>query len=113
MDSISDRTKKYLAMMEDKFNKEKFSEFIKDLLNLENEDIENGKEENATSEQYKNYIDKSQLFAKYQDNRREVIGVIIIKLKDNKTPANARTLQRNYIAHLLEYYELDASITAI
>ena len=99
--------------MEDKFNKENFSEFIKDLLNLENEDIENGKEENATSEQYKNYIDKSQLFAKYQDNKRENIGVIIIKLKDNKTPANARTLQRNYIAHLLEYYELDASITAI
>ena len=86
MDSISDRTKKYLAMMEDKFNKENFSEFIKDLLNLENEDIENGKEENATSEQYKNYIDKSQLFAKYQDNKRETIGVIIIKLKDNKTP---------------------------
>ena len=84
MDSISDRTKKYLAMMEDKFNKENFSEFIKDLLNLENEDIENGKEENATSEQYKNYIDKSQLFAKYQDNKRENIGVIIIKLKDNK-----------------------------
>ena len=80
--------------MEDKFNKENFSEFIKDLLNLENEDIENGKEENATSEQYKNYIDKSQLFAKYQDNKRENIGVIIIKLKDNKTPANARTLQR-------------------
>ena len=47
--------------------------------------IVNGKEENATSEQYKHYIDKSQLFAKYQDSKREMIGVIIVKLKDNKT----------------------------
>lgn len=113
MINISDKTKKYLDMMENKFNIENFYEFVKDLLNLENEDLINGKFENATSEQYKHYIDKSQLYAKYQDNKREMIGVLIVKLKDNKTPANARTLQRNYIAHLLEYYNLDASITAI
>ena len=113
MINISDKTKKYFDMMENKFNIENFYEFVKDLLNLENEDIINGRFENATSEQYKNYIDKSQLYAKYQDNKREMIGVLIVKLKDNKTPANARTLQRNYIAHLLEYYKLDASITAI
>ena len=113
MINVSDKTKKYLDMMENKFNRVDFYEFVKDLLNLENKDIVNGKEENATSEQYKHYIDKSQLFAKYQDSKREMIGVIIVKLKDNKTPANARTLQRNYIAHLLEYYKLDASIAAI
>lgn len=113
MINISDRTQNYLAMLEDKFNKDKFYEFIKDLLNLENENIINGKEQNAGSEQYGHYIDKAQLYAKYEDNKRRNIGVIVIKLKDNKNPANARTLQRNFIAHLLDFYNLDASLTAI
>ena len=113
MINISDRTQNYLAMLEDKFNKDKFYEFIKDLLNLENENIINGKEQNAGSEQYGHYIDKAQLYAKYEDDKRRNIGVIVIKLKDNKNPANARTLQRNFIAHLLDFYNLDASLTAI
>lgn len=113
MINISDRTQNYLAMLEDKFDKEKFYEFIKDLLNLENENIINGKEQNAGSEQYGHYIDKAQLYAKYEDDKRRNIGVIVIKLKDNKNPANARTLQRNFIAHLLDFYNLDASLTAI
>ena len=113
MINISDRAQKYLDMLEDKFDKESFYEFIKDLLNLENNNIINGKEQNAGSEQYAHYIDKAQLYAKYEDNKRRNIGVIIIKLKDNKNPANARTLQRNFIAHLLNFYNLDASLTAI
>lgn len=113
MYSISDKTNSYLKMLGKRFNKENFCEFIKDLLNLETLDIINGKELNAGTEQYRNYIDKSQLFAKYTDDKRNEIGILIIKLKDNKTPANARTLQRNFIAHLLEYYGLDASLTAI
>lgn len=110
---VSDKTQKYLDMLKQSFDKNKFYEFINDLLNLENEDLVRGAEKPATSEQYKNYIESSSLYAKYQDNKRRAIGVIIIKLKDNKTPANARTLQRNYIAHLLDGYDLDASITAI
>lgn len=113
--NISDKTKKYLEMLEQKFNKENFLEFIKDLLNLTNEDIINGKEQHPGTEQYKNYIESAQLYAKYQDNKRRNLGVIIIKLKENKNPANARTLQRNFIAHLLSenIYDLDASLTAI
>lgn len=110
---VSDKTQKYLDMLKQSFDKNKFYEFINDLLNLENEDLVRGIDKPATSEQYKNYIESSSLYAKYQDNKRRTIGVIIIKLKDNKTPANARTLQRNYIAHLLDGYDLDASITAI
>lgn len=110
---VSDKTQKYLDMLEDKFDLNNFYEFIKDLLNLENSNIVNGKEQKATSEQYKHYINTTQLYAKYEDNNRRNIGVIIIRLQDNKHPANARTLQRNYIAHLLEAYSLDAAITAI
>ena len=109
----SDKTKEYLQMLEEKFNTNNFYEFIKDLLNLENENIINGQKQKATSEQYKNYIDTTQLFAEYEDNKRRKIGVLIIKLQDNKLPANARTLQRNYIAHLLDAYNLDASLSAI
>lgn len=110
---ISDRTKNYLEMLEKNFNKSDFCNFIKDLLNLDSENIVNGFEKRATSEQYKNYIDTSCLYAQYEDKRRRKIGVLIIKLQSNKNPANARTLQRNYIAHLLEEYSLDACLAAI
>ena len=110
---VSDKTQKYLNMLEKPFEKDSFYEFIKDLLNLEKVNIVNGIDKPATSEQYKKYIESSSLYAQYEDNKRRRIGVIVIKLRDNKTPANARTFQRNYIAHLLEKYNLDASITAI
>lgn len=110
---VSDKTKRYLDMLEESFDRNNFCDFIKDLLNLENSDIVDGIDKRATSEQYKNYIESSSLYANYEDSRRRKIGVIIIKLQDNKNPANARTLQRNYIAHLLEGYDLDASLTAI
>lgn len=109
----SDITKKYLDMLEEKFNLANFQEFIKDLLNLEQGDIQDSREYNAGSEQYKQYIDTVQEYAKYQDSKRRNIGVLIIKLKDNKNPANARTMQRNYIAHLLDQFELDATLAAI
>lgn len=109
----SDKTKKYLQMLEEKFDINNFYEFIKDLLNLENSNIVNGQRQKATSEQYKNYIDTTQLFAKYEDSKRRTIGVLVIKLQNNKLPANARTLQRNYIAHLLDAHNLDASLSAI
>lgn len=109
----SDKTKEYLQMLEEKFDINNFYEFIKDLLNLESNNIINGQKQKATSEQYRSYIDTTQLYAKYQDNKRRTIGVLVIKLQDNKLPANARTLQRNYIAHLLDNYNLDATLTAI
>ena len=109
----SDKTIRYLDMLEDKFNLIKFKEFIGDLLNLDQDDIQNSREYNAGSEQYKHYIDTVQLYAKYQDNKRRNIGILVIKLQSNKNPANARTLQRNYIAHLLDKFELDATLAAI
>lgn len=109
----SDKTKQYLQMLGEKFNIDNFCVFIKDLLNLDSSNIINGQKSKATSEQYKKYIDTTQLYAKYEDNKRRKIGVLIIKLQDNKLPANARTLQRNYIAHLLDAYNLDASLSAI
>ena len=111
----SDKTKQYLQMLGEKFDINKFYEFINDLLNLDSSNIINGKKQIPTSEQYKNYIDTTQLYAKYEDDKRRKIGVLIIKLKDNKLPANARTLQRNYIAHLLDSsgYNLDATLAVI
>lgn len=109
----SDKTKQYLKMLEEKFDLANFRIFIRDLLNLDQDDIQNSREYNAGSEQYRQYIDTVQEYAKYQDSKRRNIGVLIIKLKDNKNPANARTMQRNYIAHLLEQFELDATLAAI
>ena len=113
MSVASDITIKYLDMLEEKFNLTNFQNFIQDLLNLEQADIKNSKEYNAGSEQYKHYIDNVKIYASYQDSKRRNIGVLIIKLQSNKNPANARTLQRNYIAHLLDKFELDATLAAI
>ncbi len=113
MPVASDLTQKYLNMLEEKFDLMNFQNFIQDLLNLEQTDIKDSKEYNAGSEQYKNYIDSVKVYATYQDNKKRNIGVIIIKLQSNKNPANARTLQRNYIAHLLDKFELDATLAAI
>lgn len=113
MSVASDITIKYLDILEEKFNLTNFQNFIQDLLNLEQADIKNSKEYNAGSEQYKHYIDNVKIYASYQDSKRRNIGVLIIKLQSNKNPANARTLQRNYIAHLLDKFELDATLAAI
>lgn len=114
MEDIKDKERLYLERLSYKFNKQYFCEFIGDLLNLECSDIVNGiKEQPIINEQYKNYIDSVEEYAKYNDNLRNIIGILIIKLQANKVPANARTIQRNYIAHLLEYYDLDAALAAI
>lgn len=111
---ISDKTKQYVEMLKSGFDLEKFKEFISDLLNLESEDkLHYTTPKAPTTEQYRTYIQNSQLYAKYTDKNRAQIGVLIIQLQENKNPANARTLQRNYIAHLMEHHELDASLTAI
>lgn len=114
MEDIKDKERLYLERLSAKFNKQYFCEFIGDLLNLDSSDIVNGiKEQPIVNEQYKNYIECVEEYAKYNDNLRNTIGILIIKLQDNKVPANARTLQRNYIAHLLEYYNLEAALAAI
>lgn len=113
MSSISEKTLKYMDLLSKDFDEIDFYNFIDDLLNLTSENVLNGVWQEATSEQYKHYIEKAKLYAKYDTSNRREVGVILIKLKDNKNPANARTLQRNYIAHLLESYSLDACLAAI
>ncbi len=113
MSNISEKTMQYMNLLSKDFDEIDFYNFINDLLNLTGEDILNGVWKEPTSEQYKHYIEKTKLYAKYNTTNRRDVGVILIKIKDNKNPANARTLQRNYIAHLLESYTLDACLAAI
>lgn len=113
METIADISKKYLDGLSERFNIFYFKEFIKDLLNLTSDDIVNDKEYSPGTELYKNYIDTVQLYARYSDSYRKNIGVLIVKLKDNKNPANARTLQRNYISHVMNFHNLDASLSAV
>ena len=107
---VSTREKEYLDMLKKRFEKQNFCMFIKDLLNLTNENITHTGTNRPTSEQYKNYIDTVELYAKYRDTYENDIGIILIKLQDGKNPSNARTLQRNYIAHMMDYYNLTATI---
>ncbi|OGO85556.1 MAG: hypothetical protein A2Y24_01995 [Clostridiales bacterium GWE2_32_10] len=103
---------KYLEMLKKPFEEDSFKEFITDLLNLEQADLLPVRRQNPTSEQYKRHIDYVERFAWYEDKDRNKIGAIIIKVIDNKSSANARTLQRNYVAHLLAEYKYDAAMVA-
>ena len=67
MEDIKDKERLYLERLSYKFNKQYFCEFIGDLLNLECSDIVNGiKEQPIINEQYKNYIDSVEEYAKYK-----------------------------------------------
>ncbi|MCR5145935.1 MAG: Eco57I restriction-modification methylase domain-containing protein, partial [Clostridia bacterium] len=103
----------YMDLLSEDFDETSFYGFINDLLNLTNDDIIQEPWKESTSEQYKQYIEKIKLYAKYTTTNRREVGVFLIKIQDNKNPANARTLQRNFIAHLLEFYSIDACLAAI
>ena len=103
---------KYLDGLSQTFNEDFFKDFISDLLNLTEDDIINEPAKNAGSV-YKEYIEYSKYYAKYIDDDNNIIGVFIIKLYKGKKTANSRTLQRNFVAHLLEYYGLSAAIVSI
>lgn len=108
---MSTRNKEYLELLEHSFNEEKFIKFIIDLLNLDISSLNrNVVEINITQNQYKDSIDYYKFVANYNDGMNN-IGVFIIKL-NNTSSTRARNMQRNFVATLLQKYNLDGALVS-
>ena len=105
------RNREYVEFLKEKFNEQKYIEFINDLLNLSHEDINTSIVELVPHQkQFKETIEYYKFIANYTTNS-DKIGIFIVKLS-TEISQNARTAQRSFISTLLSKYNLDASIVA-
>ena len=108
---MSTKNRSYLELLQHKFDEKKFIEFIIDLLNLDISSLNrNVNEITNISNQYKDNISFYKFIANYNDGMND-IGVFIIKL-NNTTSTRARNLQRNFVATLLQKYNLDGALVS-
>jgi hypothetical protein len=84
------------------FDKEKFTKFIIQFLNLKIAQIENKHpySGNLIPDAYEQSISTLERIAKYSDGENE-IDILIVKLKKETSLEKARTMQRNFIAWYL------------
>jgi adenine-specific DNA-methyltransferase len=105
---MSRRNREYIELLHKDFNELAYIDFVKDLLNLSNSDInENSYEINPTLKQYAEDVNFYKYFAKYNDGLNN-IGAFIVKIKST----NERSKQRNFVASLLSKYDLDSALVA-
>lgn len=105
------RNREYVEFLKEKFDEQKYVEFINDLLNLSYEDINSSIVELFPSQKhFKDTIEYYKFVANYVTNS-DKIGIFIVKLS-TEISQNARTAQRSFISTLLSKYNLDASIVA-
>ena len=103
------KNKEYLKLLSSAFSETDFIEFIRDLLNIENDNFnKNITDIRVNLKQFRDSIEHYKYVANYKDSKNNSIGVFIVKLKSTK----ARNLQRNFVATLLRDKGLDASLVA-
>ena len=96
-------------LIENRFDKEKFSEFISNVLNVT---VRNRKESTAVWTEYRKYIESYQIFGDYEDSNSQRIYVIAVKVKDKVDPTRAKVKQREIIAKMLREYKKDGALVA-
>ncbi|MGL4671065.1 Eco57I restriction-modification methylase domain-containing protein, partial [Cetobacterium sp.] len=96
-------------LIEKRFNKDSFSEFISNVLNVT---VRNRKESTAVWTEYKKYIESYQIFGDYEDSNNQRIYIIAVKVKDNVDPTRAKVKQREIIAKMLREYKKDGALVA-
>ncbi len=92
-----------IETFENPFNKNKFIEFINNLLKTYDRSkalpLRSGKQ--AITERYLNFIGSWERIGRYEDENGEVIDILIVKLKKDVSLYRARTTQRNFVAEYL------------
>ncbi|MGL5052037.1 MAG: Eco57I restriction-modification methylase domain-containing protein, partial [Cetobacterium sp.] len=96
-------------LIENKFDKENFSEFISSVLNVT---VRNRKESTAVWVEYKKYIESYQIFGDYEDSNNQRIYIMAVKVKDSVDPTRAKVKQREIIAKMLREYKKDGALVA-
>lgn len=89
------------------FDLERFSRFVKELFNKFNL---SPKTWNVWME-YRDYIDSYQLLGSFRQGK-EIIDVLVVKLKKSTSLRRARTMQRNFVAKYLNNAGKDAALVA-
>jgi len=87
---------------ENSFDKERFVYFVKNLLNLRNDQLENKHpySEKYIPDAYKNHFSTLKRIAEYSDGESK-IDILIVHLKKETSIERARSMQRNFIAWYL------------
>lgn len=96
-------------LIENRFDKNNFSEFISNVLNVT---VRNRKESTAVWTEYRKYIESYQIFGDYEDSNNQRVYIIAVKVKDNVDPTRAKVKQREIIAKMLREYKKDAALVA-
>lgn len=108
---MANRNREYIDFLKQRFDENKFIEFISDLLNLSSEDINSFiAEQKPEQKQFRDTIEYYKFVANYLSNS-DRIGTFIVKLTSEGSQ-NARTAQRTFISTLLNKYNLDAALVA-
>lgn len=96
-------------LIENRFNVERFSEFIARVLNIT---VRDRKPSTAIWKEYRNYIESYQIFGDYVDKDGQKIYVVAVKTKDGKDPTRAKGKQREIVAKILREYRKDGALVA-
>ena len=91
------------SLIENRFDKEKFSEFISNVLNVT---VRNNKESEKVWTEYIKYIEKYHFLGDYKDSNNKKIYIIAVKVKENVDPTRAKAKQREIIANFLKDYHM-------
>lgn len=97
------------SLIENRFDKEKFSEFISNVLNVT---VRNNKESEKVWTEYIKYIEKYHFLGDYKDSNNKKIYIIAVKVKENVDPTRAKAKQREIIAKFLRENGRDAAMVA-
>ena len=95
------------------FNDVDFKNFIVNFLKLTSEEQLPYIEQKVHYPIYRDYIESFVDIGEYKDSNKNKIIATIIKLKEEKSPDKARTIQRNFIAQHIEDKGADAAVVAI
>src|SRR3989338_7739443 len=88
----------------------RFSKFVKELFN--EIDLVQRDCTQFIAQEYKDYISNLIKLGEYEDQKKNTIEILVIKLRRTGSRDRARTMQRNFIANWLGKYDKDAALVA-
>jgi len=87
--------------LQNSFDKERFTFFVKNLLNHIKETPQTIYRGNFIPDAYKPYIKTLDRIGKYEDTEKHKIDILVVHLKKQTSLERARTMQRNFVAWYL------------
>ena len=99
--NIENKKKIINNLFDNQFNKNTFKDFVNNILNVKI-DINSEYEHTEIHKVFMDYIENYYIISNYEDNEKNDIFIMTIKIKDDKNPIRARIKQREFVAKLLK-----------